>query len=122
MKKVAGALHRAGVPLMVGTDAMGFPRIAPGASMHHELQLLIESGLTPYEAIRAATTVPAVFLGKEEQFGTIAIGKRADLLLVEGNPLENIRYLRNPADAMVRGKWFGRSELRRMLDALAKEE
>ena len=48
MKTVAGALNRAGVPLMAGTDAMGFPWIAPGASLQHELQLLIESGLTPY--------------------------------------------------------------------------
>ena len=70
MKKVVGALHRAGVPLVAGTDAMGFPLIVPGASLHRELQLLTESGLTPYEAIRAATINPAVFLGKEEEFGT----------------------------------------------------
>jgi hypothetical protein len=80
MKKVVGALHRAGVPLVAGTDAMGVPLIVPGASLHRELQLLTESGLTPYEAIRAATIHAAAFLGKDEEFGTVAEGKRADLL------------------------------------------
>ena len=117
-KKVAGALHRAGVPLMAGTDAMGFPLITPGTSLHRELQLLVESGLTPYEAVRAATVVPASFLGKEGEFGTIAIGKRADLLLVEDNPLENIGHLRTLVGVMARGKWISRSQLEQMLDAL----
>ena len=63
-KKVTSALHRAGVPLMVGTDAMGFPLLTPGSSLHRELQLLVQSGLTPYEAVRAATVVPASFLGR----------------------------------------------------------
>lgn len=121
-KKVVGALHRAGVPLMPGTDAMGYPLVAPGSSLHRELELLVESGLTPYEAVRAATVVPATFLGKEEEFGTIAVGKRADLLLVEGNPLENIGHLRNPIGVMVRGKWFSRSQLQSMLDALRQEK
>ena len=62
MKKVTRALHRAGVPLIAGTDAMGLPLVAPGISLHRELELLVESGLTPYEAIRAATVAPAVFL------------------------------------------------------------
>jgi len=72
LKKVAGALIRAGVPLMAGTDAMGAPLVAPGSALHRELELLTESGLTPYEAMRAATVAPATFLGKEKEFGTIA--------------------------------------------------
>ena len=91
MKKVVGALHRAGVPLVAGTDAMGLPLIVPGASLHRELQLLTESGLTPYEAIRAATINPAVFLRKDQEFGTVAEGKRADLLLVDGDPFQDSR-------------------------------
>jgi hypothetical protein len=122
MKKVAGALHRAGVPLMAGTDAMGFPRIAPGASLHHELQLLTESGLTPYEALRAATVVPATFLGKGDEFGTIAVGKRADLLLVDGNPLQDIGRLKQPLGVMARGRWFPRDQLQQMLAELAREQ
>ncbi len=120
-KKVAGALHRAGVPLLAGTDAMGFPRIAPGASLHRELRLLIESGLSPYEAMRAATVAPAMFLAQDEEFGTIAAGKRADLLLVEGNPLQDIGHLARPVGVMARGRWFPRERLRRMLVTLASE-
>ena len=101
----------------VAADA-GFPLITPGSSLHRELQLLVESGLTPYQAVRAATVVPASFLGKDGEFGTIAIGKRADLLLVEDNPLENIGHLRTPVGVMARGKWISRSQLEQMLDAL----
>ena len=120
-KKVAGALHRAGVPLMAGTDAMGFPRIAPGASLHHELRLLIESGLRPYEAMRAATVVPATFLAQDREFGTVAAGKRADVLLVDGNPLQDIGYLARPVGVMARGRWFPRERLRQMLATLASD-
>ena len=105
MKKVVGALHRAGVPLVAGTDAMGFPLIVPGASLHRELQLLTESGLTPYEAIRAATINPAVFLGKEKEFGTVAEGKRADSLLVDEST-SGPRALKQPLGVMVRGRWI----------------
>jgi imidazolonepropionase-like amidohydrolase len=62
MRKVVGSLHRAGVPLLAGTVAMGVPLIVPGASLHRELQLLTESGLSQYEALRTATINPAVFL------------------------------------------------------------
>ena len=121
MKRVAGALHRAGVPLLAGTDAMGFPRIAPGASLHHELRLLIESGLSPYEAMRAATVAPATFLAQDDEFGTVAAGKRADLLLVDGNPLQEIGYLAQPVGVMARGRWFPRERLRQMLAPLASD-
>src|SRR4030095_6768253 len=70
MRKVAGAFNRAGVLLVAGTDTMGAPLIAPGSSLHRELQLLTESGLTAYEAVRLATVNPAVFLGREMEFGT----------------------------------------------------
>ncbi|WP_407351138.1 amidohydrolase family protein [Luteimonas sp. R10] len=121
MKKVTGALHRAGVPLMAGTDAMGVPLMVPGASLHHELRLLVESGLTPYEALRAATATPARFLGRQDEFGTIAVGQRADLLLVSGNPLEDLAHLRAPLGVMVRGKWLTRDELQHMLAALRSD-
>ena len=85
---------------------MGAELLAPGASLHRELELLTESGLTNYDAIRAATVAPAVFLRKEMEFGTIAVGRRADLLLVESNPLERLSTLRQPLGVMARGRWF----------------
>jgi hypothetical protein len=121
MQRVAGALHRAGVPLIVGTDAMGYPWIAPGSSLHRELALLVESGLSPYEALRAATVVPARFLGRADEFGTIAPGTRADLLLVDGNPLDDLGRLQRPAGVMTRGRWFTRDELTAMLRAMTQE-
>jgi hypothetical protein len=121
-QKVAGALHRNGVPIMAGTDALGLPLVAPGNSLHRELQLLVASGLSPYEAIRSATVVPAAFLGKANEFGTIAVGRRADLLLVEGNPLENLAVLKRSSGVMVRGHWLPRQRLDELLSRLARNE
>jgi hypothetical protein len=122
MEKVVGALHRHSVPIMAGTDAMGLPLLAPGSSLHRELALLAASGLPPYEVIRAATVVPAAFLGKSNQFGTIAPGQRADLLLVRGNPFENLNVLEKPTGVMVRGAWLPRQKLDEMLKPLATGE
>jgi len=121
MRKVTLALHRAGVPLVAGTDAMGVPLLVPGASLHRELAILIASGLTPYEAIRTATVNPAAFLGKEDEFGTIAEGRRADLLLVDRNPLQDVAALQRPAGVMVRGRWLTRDDLQRRLDRLKED-
>ena len=120
MKKVAGALHRSGVPLVAGTDAMGAPLIAPGSSLVHELEVLTDCGLTPADAIRAATLAPAAFLRKADEFGSIAVGKRADLLLVDHNPLDGIANLRQPAGVVTRGRWLPRDELDRMLAAMKR--
>jgi imidazolonepropionase-like amidohydrolase len=94
------------------------PFIVPGVSLHRELRILIESGLTPYEALRAATVAPATFLGKKEEFGTIAPGRRADLLLVDSNPLLDIDNLKLMRGVMVRGQWLTEEQLQQMLGAL----
>lgn len=87
--KLTAALHRAGIPLIAGTDL-----VVPGHTIFRELELLVEAGLTPAEAIRAATAVPARVLGHEREAGTIEAGKRADLIIVGGNPLERIGDIR----------------------------
>jgi len=99
---------------------MGLPLVVPGASLHRELRLLIGSGLTPYEALRAATVVPAAFAGKSMEFGTIAVGKRADLLLVARNPLEDIASLQEPLGVMTRGRWLTHERLSELLEALKR--
>jgi len=81
-------LHAAGVPLLAGSDA-GNPGTAHGPSLHHELSLLVEAGLTPLEALRSATSAPAHAFGLEER-GCLQAGCRADLVIVDGNPLESI--------------------------------
>ncbi|HEX8457755.1 MAG TPA: amidohydrolase family protein [Pyrinomonadaceae bacterium] len=115
-KKLVRELHRQGVRVMTGTDAMN-PGVVPGFSEHEELRYLVEVGLTPFEALRAATRYPGEFLthGRGD-FGTVAVGKRADLLLVEANPLQDIGTLSRPTGVMARGRWMPHSELRRMLE------
>jgi imidazolonepropionase-like amidohydrolase len=117
-RAIAGSLHRNGVQLLAGTDAMGIPMVVPGSSLLRELYLLQQSGLTPYEAIRTATVNPATFLGKEKEFGTIAVGKRADLLVLERNPLKDLSAFNQPVGVMVRGKWLPRESLRTLLSGL----
>src|SRR5262249_36377363 len=96
----------------------GHQCVAPGSSLHRELQLLSASGLSPYEVMRSATVVPAAFLGKTKEFGTIAVGQRADLLLVAGNPLEDLDALKRPMGVIVRGRWLPREKLDELLKPL----
>jgi imidazolonepropionase-like amidohydrolase len=86
---LVGKINRAGVPLMAGTDCPN-PYVYPGFSLHDELGLLVHAGLTPAEALRTATINPARFLGLTDSLGVVATGKVADLVLLDGNPLEDI--------------------------------
>src|SRR5262245_9577426 len=119
-RAVTAALHRAGVPLLAGTDALGLPLITPGTSLHRELELLHDAGLTRFEVLHSATAAPAAFLGKSDEFGTIQAGRRADLLLVEGNPLDDLSVLRRPIGVVVRGHWLPRDQLNAMLEGLRR--
>lgn len=101
------ALHSAGARLIAGTDA-GIDITAPGSSLHDELGELVASGLTPYEAVRAATKDAAEFLAASMEIGTIVPGKRADLVLLDENPLRDIRNTRSIRGVMLRGRWFSR--------------
>ena len=92
-QQLTGMLHRAGVPLLAGTDAPE-PFVPPGFSMHQELELLVESGLSPAEALRCATLHNARALGQADRLGTIEPGKLADLVLLDANPLESIANTR----------------------------
>jgi imidazolonepropionase-like amidohydrolase len=112
-------LHRAGVPLLLSTDCgsatMG---IVPGFSIHDELRILTESGLSPYEAIATGTVDAARVVEKmigEGDFGTLEVGKRADLILVRGNPLEDVANLRDPLGVMAAGRWYPEEMLEQMI-------
>src|SRR5262249_6152228 len=87
----------------------------PGFSLHDELMLLVAAGLTPAEALRAATLDPARFLGLNETLGTIDTGKVADLVLLDGNPLEDIRNTQRIDAVIANGRLFERKSLDRML-------
>lgn len=87
--KAVSALHHAGVPIVVGTD-----QTVPGHSVHREMELYVEAGFTPMEALQAATLVPAKVMGLEKEAGTIEPGKRADVVILGANPLDNISNIR----------------------------
>jgi hypothetical protein len=108
-------LHEAGVSLIAGTDSGSFA-IIPGASMARELELLVEAGLTPHEALASATQVSATVLGFE-QTGVIAPGYRANLVLLPQDPLTQIKAVEFPSGVMVRGHWIDKSELETMRKA-----
>ena len=108
------ALHDVGAGVLLGTDA---PYVMPGFSIHQELEMLVEAGLTPYQALETGTRNVARFLGTEDSTGTIAVGKRADLVLLRANPLVNIRHTTALAGVMLGGRWLPREELEQRLDA-----
>ena len=111
---LTGAFHHAGVRMMAGTDAP-IPGVVPGFSQHDELKLLVAAGLPPSEALRAATVNAATFLGKANEFGTVEVGKRADLVLLDDDPLQDVANTSRYAGVMVRGRWLDGDALRRAL-------
>jgi imidazolonepropionase-like amidohydrolase len=116
--RVVKLLHDGGARLLVGTDTPN-AFVVPGFSVVEELQNFVEAGLTPYQAIKAATKDAAEFLGASNEFGTISVGMRADLILVDGNPLESVAALKLRAGIMVRGRWLTTGYLQKQLDVLA---
>ena len=109
--------HDHGGQLMTGTDAL-LPRLVPGFALHQELRELVAVGLTPYQALRTSTTIPYEYL-READAGTIAVGKRTDLLLVDANPLVDIGAAAKIAGVMMRGRWIGRAEIARRMRRIA---
>jgi len=116
--KVVGAMHRAGVPILAGTD-LSLAYVYPGFSLHDELAFLVEAGLPPLEALKAATIGPARFLGMEGTLGTVEAGKTADLVLLDADPLADIQNTRRISGVVVNGRWLGPEELKKMLEGAA---
>lgn len=111
-------LHERGGRLLLGTDTPN-PFVVPGFSIHDELALFVEAGLTPYEALRTGTVNAAEALDQPGAFGVVRVGARADLLLLEKNPLEDVAHVKRPLGVCVRGRWFDRETLDGRLEALA---
>ncbi|HXF40854.1 MAG TPA: amidohydrolase family protein [Blastocatellia bacterium] len=117
LSKLVKGLHDAGVKLIAGTDTP-VPSVVPGFSLHDELREMVAAGLSPYESLRTATVNAAEFM-QTDKFGTVAVGKAADLILVEGNPLVDVNNASRRAGVMVRGRWFSEEELRKMLEEMS---
>ena len=103
---IIGALHKAGVPIVAGTD-----QAVPGYSLYREIELYAEAGFTPMEAIQAATLVPARALGVSKNVGTVEVGKRADLILLDANPLDDIHNIRSVRYVIANGVMYTTARL-----------
>ena len=103
-------LQEAGVMILLGSDA---PQVfnVPGFSIHHEMQDMAEAGLSPYEILQSGTTNVAKFFKMSGRLGSISIGKMADLVLLEENPLENIKNAQSIVGVMYRGNWLPKKEI-----------
>jgi len=113
--EVVRMLHQAGVPFVAGTDTPAGVHIFPGFSLHEELQRFVAAGFTPLEALQTATLNPARFFGMETQLGTVEEGKLADLVVLSGNPLEDISNTQKIAGVFVNGRYFSHPQIENML-------
>jgi imidazolonepropionase-like amidohydrolase len=104
--QIVGALHKAGVPIVAGTD-----QVVPGFSLYREIELYVQAGFTPAEAIQAATIVPARVIGVQKELGTIEAGKRADVILLDRNPLESIHNIRSVKYVITNGVMYDCAQL-----------
>ena len=117
-RNILAALHEGGANIALGTDS---PQIfsVPGFAMYHEMALYTEVGMTPYEVLEIGTRRPAEYFDAADQFGTIAVGRRADLILLEANPADDIGRIRNRVGVMVNGRWIPADEIARRLREIA---
>jgi len=113
-QRLVGAMFRAGVPMLAGTDAHN-PYCFPGFSLHDELALLVESGLTPLAALQAATRNAAIFMEATDKYGSVTPGKVADLVLLDADPLKDIHNTTKISEVFLAGKEFNRAALDQML-------
>ncbi|MBZ5524778.1 MAG: amidohydrolase family protein [Acidobacteriia bacterium] len=118
--EIIGVMHRSGVPLLAGTDTAAGVDVLPGSSLHTEMEYMVEAGLSPMDALQTATRNPAEFLGLQKDLGTIAKGKIANLVLLEANPLEDIRNTRKISAVILNGRLLDRAELDGMLSKIAE--
>jgi imidazolonepropionase-like amidohydrolase len=103
---IVGALHHAGIPIVAGTD-----QTVPGHSLYREIELYVQAGFTPMEAIQAATIVSARVMGLDKELGSVEVGKRADLIIVDANPLESIHNIRKVEFVITNGIMYNCAEL-----------
>jgi imidazolonepropionase-like amidohydrolase len=117
-QQMVRALHDAGAGILLGTDAAQAYHL-PGFSAHEELEMLVEAGLSPFEALQAGTSNAAKAMGKSDEFGIVEVGKRADLILLPKNPLTDVSNLQEKSGVMLRGRWLSDDQLHDMLASLA---
>lgn len=117
-KRILKTLHDAGVLILFGTDAPQQFSV-PGFSIFREMPVMLAAGLSPYEVIRSATKNAGDYYKGKAQFGMVATGQRADLILVNGNPLKDLSNITKRSGVMVRGRWLSEEEIQKRLESIA---
>ena len=117
-RRLLNELQQAGAGLLLGSDAPQIMNV-PGFSVHEELEFLVLAGLSPLQALQTGTTSPAQFFGQDDR-GTVEQGKLADLVLLEKNPIDDIRATKAILGVMRGGQWYSRTQLDEMLAAVAR--
>lgn len=112
--ELTAAMHRSGVQFLAGTDAPD-PYVIPGFSLHDELEWLVRTGFTSTQALQSATLYPTLFLVKLDQYGVVEADHAADLVLLDANPLEDIRNTRRISAVVYAGRYYSRADLDKML-------
>ena len=118
-RRMLQALHRGGAKIVLGADS---PQIfsVPGFSVHREMATYVDLGMTPYEVLAVGTRKPAEYFGATDEFGSIAVGLRADLILLNENPLDDIGNVTSRSGVMLRGRWFSEDEIQDRLEGIAR--
>ena len=119
-RRILRALHEGGVRLMLGTDALE-QFVEPGFSVAREMASLRRAGLSPYDILRTATVNPAIYLGQQDSIGTIETGKRADVVLLDANPLADVTNVSKVRGVMVNGRWYNRQQLDEALKKIVEK-
>jgi imidazolonepropionase-like amidohydrolase len=117
-RKMLKGLHDAGAGIILGTDSPQTFSV-PGFSIHREMQVMAAAGLTPFEILQSGTRNVAMYFGTLAETGTVELGKRADLVLLEANPLQDIANVARRAGVVVAGRWIPESEIQQRLEKLA---
>ena len=118
--RVLDALNEGGVRILMGTDAPQQFSV-PGFSLHRELEVMEQAGMSRYDILRSGTKNVGEYFSHKDEFGTVAVGQRADLLLAGGNPLDDLAHLQDLAGVMVRGQWISEADLQQRLAAIAAD-
>ena len=118
-RNIMQALHKGGVPFLLGSDAPQFWNV-PGFSVLREMEAMVKAGFTPYQILESGSRNVARYVNQEAEFGTVAAGKRADLVLLNGNPLTDVANWGHKAGVMIRGKYYSADEIQVKLQELSK--
>ena len=119
-RRLLKAFSHNGVGILFGTDSPQLFNV-PGFSIHREIELMAGAGMTPYDILQSATKNVGEYFKATDKFGTIAVGNRADLILLEKNPLKDVANIANPLGVMVGGRWLSQKDIREKLTAISQQ-